>query len=487
MKKQLKKNVILSALNVFISGCILFFIFKIILKNLGSSQMGVWSVVLASVSASKISEFGLAGSAVKYVSKYYSLKNNEKAAEVVDTTSATISLSLALALLILYPLIKYVLKIAIPQGSVELAYSILPYAVVSIWLTSITSCYISGLDGVMRTDLRIYGSIFTSLVFAVLVNMLIPTMGLIGVAIAQIVQTTLLLIISYSQLKRILPLRIFNWNLLTFKEMITYGVNFQVILIFYMLAEPATKLLITKFGGLDNTAYFEMASRLVTQFRSILVSANQAIVPRIAHLYETNKDEILKAYHFTYSTMFTISTCMFFSLILGARLISYFWVGHIQDEFVKYTIWISLGFWLNTITVPSYFICLGTAKLKWNTLGHVSFGFLNILLSFFLGLRMGGDGVVLGYLISLFIGSMVIILGYHISNKISFFSLHSFYDLYVVTLCASVVSLYLYKNNYEHFNLWKESIWIFCILIFILFTPFLNGDFRNKLYSFLRK
>jgi hypothetical protein len=50
-----------------------------------------------------------------------------------------------------------------------------------------------------------------------------------------------------------------------------------------MLIDPVIKALLVKFGGLSPVAYYEMAQRMVMQFRSLLVSAAQVMVPMVAN------------------------------------------------------------------------------------------------------------------------------------------------------------------------------------------------------------
>ena len=55
---------------VVVSSVILFFLYRYLLNTIGVAKLGVWSVVMAAASASRMSELGLSGSVVKFVAKY---------------------------------------------------------------------------------------------------------------------------------------------------------------------------------------------------------------------------------------------------------------------------------------------------------------------------------------------------------------------------------------------------------------------------------
>jgi O-antigen/teichoic acid export membrane protein len=201
--------------------------------------------------------------------------------------------------------------------------------------------------------------------------------------------------------------------------MLQYGVNFQLISIFALLFEPTTKALMAKFGGLTSTAYYEMANRMVMQFRALLVSANQVMVPRVASLNEISPETIQDVYFASYRVVFFLSVPLFATMAAAAPLASEVWIGHYEQSFVLYSVLLVAGFWLNTLCGPAYFVNLGTGSLHWVTLAHVVIGILNVSLGYMLGGAYGGSGVVMGYVLALVFGSSLVVAGFHRDNHIS--------------------------------------------------------------------
>jgi O-antigen/teichoic acid export membrane protein len=416
----------MSVVQVVVSGGALFLLYRYLLQTLGSRQLGVWAVVLAVSSVSRISEMGFSGSAVKFTAKYIARKENEKAANVVETTILSVGFALACVLIAGYPLAGWIMKWFVPAADSPAALSLLPYAWTSIWIGTVAAVSLSGLDGCQRIDLRAGVVMVSGVVFVCLTWALVPRFGLIGLGIAQIAQNSLVLLVSWTLLRREIPslhLAPVVWRLNVFREMFSYGVNFQVSSIALLLLEPTTKALISKFGGLSMTGYFDMAYRFVMQCRGVLVSANQAIVPQVAVRHEISPGKLNGIYSGTYGIVLFLTLPVYAGMAASVPLLSILWIGHYERVFVFYTLLLTAGFGFNTLIGPAYYVNLGTGSLRWNTASHIIMGILNGALGFLLGTIFGGQGVVWGLALALVIGSSLVVIGHHRDNRIPFSAL----------------------------------------------------------------
>src|ERR1017187_7466931 len=131
---RLTRNAIMAVAQVLVSGGVLFLLYRYLLRTIGPEQMGIWAIVLATASASRISEMGFTGSAVKYTAKYIARGEKDKASEVIQTTAITIGVVLACVLAGGYPLIAWLMGKLIPAAHISDALAILPYALVSVWV-----------------------------------------------------------------------------------------------------------------------------------------------------------------------------------------------------------------------------------------------------------------------------------------------------------------------------------------------------------------
>jgi len=248
--------------------------------TIGVEQLGIWSIVLATTTVINISNLGLSGSVVKFVAKYIARAELGNVSSVIQTAALSLGSLIGLVLLIIYPLLQTLLEYIVPDSGLPDALSVLPYALVSFWITAIAGIFQAGLDGCQRIDLRNILLIGNHLLYLGLAFLWVPSYGLLGLAYAQVFQASSILIVSWFLLRwelKNLPLVPYHWHRNLFFEMLSYGINFQFVSIIGMLSDPLTKALLSKFGGLAMVGYYEMAYRMLSQFLAIMVNANQVL------------------------------------------------------------------------------------------------------------------------------------------------------------------------------------------------------------------
>ena len=259
-KRQILINAILSVIQILVIGIVIFILYRFLLNTIGVKQLGIWSLILATTSIAQIANFGLSGSVVKFVAKYLARNEAENVSDVIQTAVISLGSFVGLALLISYPLIKKVLAMVVPGDSLPLAVSILPYALVSLWLMMIFSVFQAGLDGYQRIDLRAMILMVSAALNLVLCFILAPTYGLMGVAYARVIQMSVTLLAGWVLLKRYirLPVLPYMWNRALFGEIVKYGIKYQTISVASLFYDPITKALLSKFGSLSMVGYYEM-------------------------------------------------------------------------------------------------------------------------------------------------------------------------------------------------------------------------------------
>lgn len=470
-------NAIMSLAQVVLVSGVLFFLYRFLVKTIGVEQLGIWSLVLATTSVTQVVNFGLSGSAVKFVAKYVARGEYNNVSGVIQTAVISLAILIGSVLLAGYPLIKWVLSLVVPVNSLGLALSILPFALFSLWLTTITSVFQSGFDGFQKIYIRNILMIGGSVFYAILCFLLAPKYGLIGLAYAQIINNSLILIVSWILIKRILPvlpILPYQWNRNLLKEIISYGINFQIISVTGMFADPTTKALMSKFGGLSMVGYYEMANRMVQQFHALIVSANQVLVPVIADLQEKNPERIRSVYVTNYNLLFYLALPLYTLIIISTPLISEIWIGYYERVFVIFGILLAMGWFLNTLARASYFANLGTGELRWNVIGNITAVLLNVILGIILGLFFNGYGVVIAWVIALSLGSAMTYIPYHITNKISLSESfprdsRAMFVFYLIVLLMFAFAYYEFNHIFKTVLFNSIMVLFFSLLIFIPF------------------
>jgi O-antigen/teichoic acid export membrane protein len=443
------RNAGMAVLQVIVSGGILFALFYVLLRTIGAAQFGVWALVLATVSATRVSELGLSGGVVKFVAKHLAKSDHKSAGEIIQTAAVSIAVLLAFLLVLVYPFIAWAIAYFVDQGSRNDALNLLPFAMLCIWFTAIGGVFLSGLDGAQRTDIRSVFMIVIAGAHLVLVFLLVPNYGLVGLAYAQLIQSVLLVSLSWPILRvviRDLPLLPVYWAKGRFREMFAYGLNFQVISVAQMMFDPTTKALLSKFGALDMVSYYEMANRMVGQFRSVLISANSVLVPIIAGLHEKTPGRVATFYRGSYQILLYLALPLYAGIVALVPVVAEIWIGSLEPSFVAFATLLTIGWFVNTLAAPAYFSNLGIGDLRWNTISHVTMGISNVALGLILGMLFGGIGVVSGFVLALIIGSALVTVGYHAEHHVSLHVLlpPGYRHLGLGSTAAAIVTWFVY-------------------------------------------
>ena len=488
-KRQVLINAIFSVIQILVIGIVIFVLYRFLLDTIGVKQLGIWSLVLATTSMAQIANFGLSGSVVKFVAKYLARDESKKVPEVIQTAVISLGIFVGLILLVSYPLIKKVLVSVVPDDFLPLALSILPYALLALWLMMIFSVFQAGLDGCQRIDSRSVVLMGSSILNLFLCFILVPSYGLMGVAYARVLQMSIILSVTWVLLKRYIRLPVIpcRWNKQLFKEIVRYGVKYQTISVTIMFYDPITKALLSKFGGLSMVGYYEMANRMVQQFRAIIVSANQVLFPAIADLKEKEPEKIHSVYQTSYQLLFYLALPMYSLIIVSLPLISRLWIGRYESIFVIFGILLTVGRFLNTLAGPAYFAYLGIGELRWNVVSHLTTAILNLLLGFLLGFYFGGNGVVIAWAISLALGSNIICLSYHIRYKIPLIELvpKSSRATSIICLIGILFTLIIYHKLIHNFNAMILNSSLILSFLVIIFIPLWLHPMRKRLIGWV--
>lgn len=452
-KKRLIWNSASSLIQIFVASLTLFILYRVLLRTIGVSQVGLWSLILSTVSFAQVTHSGLAGSVVRYVAKYAAGNDPDKAARAVQTAVISVSVLLLPVVAAAYPLCAAWLALVIPQESLAEGLSLLPYALGAFWISAVAEIYKGGLDGCQHVAKRNVIMMADTVSHLCICLALSSRYGLLGLAWARVIQNVVTLILSRMSLaahmpavNSFLPL----WDRGILKEMFRYALNYQIMGGAMMLYEPVTKSLLSRFESMAMVGYYEMASRLVLQVRTLMVASYQSLVPYLAKLHESQPSRVPAVYGKAGSILFFLAAPAFSGVIVGAPLASRLWIGYFNTPFIYFVIVVTIGWWLNTLAVPAYFAYIAEGKLRWNVTSHVVMALVNAGLGVLLGQAFGGFGVVAAWMLALAVGGAIIVIPYHRENNIGLAAILSGNGWRVITSCliGTVLSYGLYAARF---------------------------------------
>lgn len=486
-KSKLFFNSIAAIGQVLIVGIVYLVLYRYLLVTLGIELLGVWSLIIASTSLALIANFGISTSIIKFVATYYARNDFDRLRKLIFTAAVFIIGTYSIISVVILIAGTYVLPHFIEAKYLSIALEILPFSLLSLIINALGGVISSCLDGIQKNYIKSYIVSFSSIVLFALSVLLTPKFGLKGLIFAQIFQAIIVLVASIyylsKSIKSIFTLQ-WNWSKSLFKEIINYGIKMQALSFMQMSFEPVTKALLSKYGGLAMVGYYEMASRLVTQLRSLIVSANQVIIPVVAEAKETKETYVKELYIKTFSIVLLFDIVLITGIIITAPIVSFLWIGKIVPFFLFAVVLNSIVAFVNICSNPAYFSYLGEGKLNWLIYSYIAITLLNPILSYFLGIEFNGYGVVVGWNIAFLIGSLLVLFSYHQKNHISLKSLLSLHDLWFIFL-ASLTSIFGYYSIISWFdsklNYLFICIFVICLVWFVL--SFLKNKHLKNVYQ----
>jgi O-antigen/teichoic acid export membrane protein len=463
-------NSISAILQTLIYTVLIAILYRCIIDILGVNMLGVWSVILSTTSLAGLTNSGITSSITKFVSQYYAVEDIKNIQRTLDTSIILIgSITLIFTIsgyLIFYYSLPFFLKL--PDLLTE-ARIILPYSFLSLFINSVAGIYLSCFDGLHKIYLRSGIIVFSSIVYFILSIVLIHFSGLLGLAYAQVIQSVVTLLISTLLLKKILPaisLTRIKWHKETFKEIFRYSTRLQFATILQILMDPIMKLLLSRFGSIAITAYYDMAVKVVNGFRTVIIAAAQAIVPEIAKLKSLgHTDNMLGTLRKSQNLVLLFSTIAYPALIGFSPAISKIWLGSIVHNFVVSLILVSIGFFLNSANIPIYFFNISTGNLRNNTVSSLAATVFNLVFGIILGLLFGSYGVIAAWDASLAVNTVLLL----ISFKREFDTAHIGMGNKDVKLLSAMVlvNLLVLFYSYTEINLHMIGTILACACLYI--------------------
>jgi O-antigen/teichoic acid export membrane protein len=470
--KKLTINALSAVLQVVFTACLYFFLYKYLLEKLGVEQLGIWSLILSFSSIANLANLGLTSGLVKFVAEYLLEQDKTKLGKLIFTSILSMSILFGtISLLILY-FAEFLLMHAIDRSFLKIALEILPFSLASLCINAIGGVFTSVLEGYQKNYIRNFIYIISGILMFGGTIVLTPKYQLKGVAISQLLQavfvffTALIFTVKINQNNK---LKYWKWSSQSFKELFSYGYKFQLVSVSQLLYEPATKFLLTKYGGLGLVGHYEMATKAVNQFRALLTNANQVVVPIIAEKTKSGEASFLQNFYVKMNRILLLLTLPLSTiLIIATPFISLIWLGTFNDDFIFSMLVLAIMTFINIMCGPAYYSSLGEGRLNILVIVHVGMAVANVVLGYLLGELMGGYGIILAWGIALSLGSYTVIITYNQSLKINIFDIFKKeeFKVFIISLLIIFLNILSFQLISHDKNIVKITLCIFSIFFY---------------------
>ena len=414
-RERIYRNALCAVGQVVLTTLTLVVIYRIIIRGLSIQDVGVWSVVVAVSSVGRIADFGFGGGVVRSVAAEVGRGDLTAAARAVWMAAGFIGIAFGVVALVLFPFLPHPLSLIIKDpAALAKALTILPYSLITIWLSIISTVLLSALDGCGRTDLRAGIAVFGSVLQLAGTWYLLPQRGLLGLVQAQLAQGAVVLgggIAVLAILLRPSDRSWLIWDWARLRSMMVYSGAFQLSALAQLLIDPLIKTMLAVFGGLAFTGYYELSNRIVGQFRSVVVSAYQVLLPFVAG-QRLGDVQMRGAFQTAHRLLIYVIAPYYALVAILLPVLIFLWSGSLVPQFLFAAYCCFLGWAANTPNVAAHFFYMGAGKTLWPVATQLAIGILNLLCGWILALAFGGAGVLVGAAAALGLGSFVVVIAF---------------------------------------------------------------------------
>lgn len=373
---QLKKNVASgSVLSVFdsLAGLIAY---PIYLKYLGAAEYGLWATVSVVLTFCRLGQFGIDTAITKYVAGEYGQKNLKAITEYISTSFYILLIP---SLMILALLGFFSPQIAGLLMAEKAPTDSVGRLIFFVGLLSVLSLFVNVMRGVVtgigRMDIANYVSVIGRLSqVGLALILLLLGYGIWSLYFGFLLSYVLPLAIWVLILKRTYRIHIFNPMALRRKklgELLKYGGGLTTASVTNMLVMPFNKLVIARYVGLSEVAYYQIANRVITSIRGVFVQGMQALVPRISEIKGRTVESVqsfekIVSIHRKGIRFVLLCACPLFALIFAfAHPLLKIWLRGGFDPQIAVAVRILLVGWLaNILASPDYFTFLGIGRVR---------------------------------------------------------------------------------------------------------------------------
>jgi len=457
---SVRKNSIIMSLCRFLGLLIGIFVTPVIVKELGPSLYGLYSVLLSSATTLGSFDFGLAGSFLKHINEYLT-RGDVRCARA--TVSAAVLFYVGLSLLfiplgmILAPWLVGFIKIGSEDR--HLASTCLVLAIGYVIATGFANIPSQVVTAMHRIDLvSVVGLASQIIGQTIAIVLILSGYGIMGIIVALYIQVFIGAIANL-----VIAYRLIGWPFGTLRaltraelvKMVKYGGWMQLAGLTGIFQSQSDKIVIGAFVNLTSVTAYEIGNKIALLGRTFPLTLCAAAFPAISSISTMDDRERLINAYVKSSNMLALVTMFFTSMLIGgAEHIILVWMGHPIADSSAILCMLVISFAVNNLTGIGTAVLRAQAKLKYET----SYGWLqlviNVVVSIVLGIRYGLYGIVTGTLVGAACGSIYFLVIFHKMESLGWWNTvgKTLTKIVVISLISSLIyRLLLLSVSIHHY------------------------------------
>lgn len=401
-----------AAAQVLVGGVVMFVAYRVVATELGVSALGIWAASMSMAAFVNLADLGVSESMLRMLPGALQSGDAGRSRAITELCISFVAISTGLTALLVYFPYSLAMRAFVPAADLAATQIAVPLAFTAGWLNSVVGCVLYALEGSQRYDRRSMIAIVGNLLYLGGVLLLVPRFGLRGLGFAVLVQSASQVTMGWLVVRH--QLQIPRWiprpsRYRELRGLIALGAPIKLGAVLTLLCEPLTKVLVLSYGGSHLSGIFEMATRLPSQVRAIVVAVAQVIVPRMIRRVASGA-AIAELYEYSCGAVLALTAAGFTVLLLLLPAVSHFWLGRIDATFLLYAVLMSVAWLGNSLSTPAYFSLLATGRMRWNIVALLVQAAVNVTVGGAAGWLFGGTGVVAGAVIAQIVCAAAIVL-----------------------------------------------------------------------------
>jgi O-antigen/teichoic acid export membrane protein len=393
---NLRKNVLFAVGEFAINAILLFVGYRLLIEQGGLEAVGVWSTLYAWTNLIRLGDAGVAGAATRFLALWDVRHEQARLRSYGETALLTNIAQFSVLSLLAYVALSPSLDRITGTAHAAQAAAVLPWLLLGFFLLNVGGTVQGMLQGLHLGYRRSQLSIAGTAIQLAAVLILVPTLGLKGLAWAQILQHGTISIVGWLLVRRrlgggMVPHR---FDAAAFRDMLSYSLKAQVVNIANGFVEPLSKMLVAHFGGMKVQGLYELAYKTVLMPRNLVATGVTATIPSMATLSRENPEQLRALYNRAFRLSSRLMAAATVAVIALAPVPSFLFLGRVDTTYWLYVAFLVVGFLGNVIGMPAYVLGMAAGHMRYNMAATLVTVCALAALGFLAGKAFGGTAVV---------------------------------------------------------------------------------------------
>jgi O-antigen/teichoic acid export membrane protein len=378
------------------------FLTPYMVRHIGVERYGVWALASVVTSYFGLLDFGIGSSYVKYITEFYTKKDFERINKVVNSGFifylAFTAIALILAYFILQPIL---LLLKIPQALDTEVIFVFWVGLFTFCVSNAASSFVAVQSGLQRMDLYNKVSIAVSIPNVLGTILAIENgYGLRGLIVVNAITMMLAAIANTVIAFKLLPeleLSPRHFSGETFKTLFGYGSKLQIARVASSISMQIDKILLSHYLALGLVTFFQLASSIIEQAKSVPLLFLSALIPAFSELdAQRAREKIVDNYIRGTKYITLIAMPLFVFLMVSASQSMLVWMGPGYEKAALIIRILAVGWGLAVISGVRSVVLQAIAKPDIEMRAGLIAAVFNIPLSIIFIKKYGFPGVALG-------------------------------------------------------------------------------------------